>query len=156
MPVGLIGYEFTQCWQDRTKVLLLARAQKRFAQWGYRGHDIQQLFDFADDDNDGALNLMEFCGLLCELRLGLSNENIVDLFEVFDQNADGLIEGAEFVETLFPITNLEETSTRTCDDGQVTVVQVATDGSDAKRSRGEHSRAESSRASVLTLPGIQE
>lgn len=27
LPVGIIGYEFTACWTQRTRVLLLTRAQ---------------------------------------------------------------------------------------------------------------------------------
>mmetsp|Transcript_18313 Transcript_18313/g.42869 ORF Transcript_18313/g.42869 Transcript_18313/m.42869 type:complete len:257 (+) Transcript_18313:1-771(+) len=102
MPVGLIGYEFTRCWQDRTRVLLLARTRKRFSQWGYKGHDVQKLFEYADEDNDGALNLLEFCALVGEMRLGLSMDNVIDLFEIFDQNCNGRVEGFEFLETLFP------------------------------------------------------
>ena len=77
MPVGLVGYEFTVCWQNRAKVLLLARARKRFAQWGYQSRDVQLLFEYADSDRDGSLNLVEFCELLQEMTLGLSSDSIL-------------------------------------------------------------------------------
>ena len=75
MPVGLVGYEFTVCWQNRARVLLLARARKRFAQWGYQGRDVQLLFEYADTDRDGSLNLLEFCELLSEMKLGLPSDS---------------------------------------------------------------------------------
>jgi len=150
MPVGLIGYEFTLCWQNRTRVLLLARARKRFAQWGFRGHDVRRLFEYADVDKDGALNLMEFCELLGELKLGLSTDNIVDLFQVFDQDVDGLIESFEFVETLFPDGSIQSPSDPS-PAGSVSLGQVAPHDQSVVPSWGGIGRG-----SVLNLPDIEE
>ncbi|CAE7243805.1 KCND2 [Symbiodinium natans] len=108
MPVGLVGYEFTVCWQNRAKVLLLARARKRFAQWGYQSRDVQLLFEYADSDRDGSLNLVEFCELLQEMTLGLSSDSIIELFQMFDDNGDGFIDHSEFVRVLFPLRREEE------------------------------------------------
>jgi len=112
MPVGLVGYEFTVCWQNRARVLLLARARKRFAQWGYQGRDVQLLFEYADTDRDGSLNLLEFCELLSEMKLGLPSDSIVELFQLFDDDDNGFVDLTEFVRVIFP--------DREDDDGAVT------------------------------------
>ena len=35
LPVGIIGNEFTACWQSRHQVLLKTRVRKCLLKWGY-------------------------------------------------------------------------------------------------------------------------
>ena len=39
LPVGIIGYEFTCCWQSRHRVLLITKARKCLEKWGYSAKD---------------------------------------------------------------------------------------------------------------------
>eukprot|EP00435_Cladocopium_sp_Y103_P010949 s643_g2.t2 len=63
LPVGIIGNEFTSCWQQRTRVLLLTRAQ---------------------------------------MRIGITTDSAVDLFQMFDDDQSGTIEYDEFLRHIFP------------------------------------------------------
>lgn len=38
--VGIIGHEFTICWQGREEVLSVMRAQKALLKWGYAVEDV--------------------------------------------------------------------------------------------------------------------
>ena len=40
MPVGIIGYEFTCCWQSRDRVLLITKVRKCLEKWGYSAKDV--------------------------------------------------------------------------------------------------------------------
>ena len=41
---------------------------------------VEALFQYADADADGMLNLLEFCELLHEMRLGLDTDSLIELF----------------------------------------------------------------------------
>lgn len=102
LPVGILGHEFTFCWQSREQVLLLARARRAFAKWGYTASDMKTLFEFADADGDGSLNLLEFYELLNQLRLGLDERSLVDLFMMVDRDNSGSVDGFELLAKIFP------------------------------------------------------
>ncbi|CAE7438199.1 Kcna6 [Symbiodinium natans] len=102
LPVGILGHEFTFCWQSREQVLLLARARRAFAKWGYTASDMKTLFEFADQDGDGSLNLLEFYELLHQLRLGLDERSLVDLFMMVDRDGSGSVDGMELLAKIFP------------------------------------------------------
>jgi len=102
LPVGIIGYEFTACWQQRTRVLLLTRARKCLAKWGYTASDVKVLFEFMDIDGDGNLNLNEFIELFHQMRIGITMVSAVDLFQMFDDDQSGTIEYDEFLRHIFP------------------------------------------------------
>jgi hypothetical protein len=38
--VGIIGHEFTICWQGRDELLSVTRAQKALLKWGYAVEDV--------------------------------------------------------------------------------------------------------------------
>lgn len=102
LPVGIIGNEFTSCWQQRTRILLLTRAQKCLAKWGYSASDVKILFEFMDVDGDGNLNLNEFMELFHQMRIGITTDSAVDLFQMFDDDQSGTIEYDEFLRHIFP------------------------------------------------------
>lgn len=41
--VGIIGNEFTICWQGRAQVLSVSRVQKALSKWGFSMDDVTQL-----------------------------------------------------------------------------------------------------------------
>jgi len=102
LPVGVFGHEFTNCWCSRSGLLLRARAQKAFRRWGYTVEDVKMVFDFADADNQGALNLLEFTTMIREMNLGLNEDEALELFSMVDTAGSGLIECHQFLCTLFP------------------------------------------------------
>ncbi|CAE7307020.1 Kcnd1 [Symbiodinium sp. CCMP2592] len=102
LPVGIIGHEFTAAWHMRRQVLLFARVRKCFLKWGYDGEDVEALFQYADADADGMLNLLEFCELLHEMRLGLDTDSLIELFMLFDPGNEGFIEFSSLLRRLFP------------------------------------------------------
>ncbi|CAJ1336008.1 unnamed protein product, partial [Effrenium voratum] len=60
LPVGTIGREFTESWENRARVLLLTRVRKCLWKWGYSVKDLRVLFEYIDADSNGVLSLPEF------------------------------------------------------------------------------------------------
>lgn len=102
MPVGIIGYEFTCCWQSRDRVLLITKVRKCLEKWGYSAKDVRILFDYVDANGDGDLNLSEFIELIRQMRIGISVESAFDLFTLFDDDNNGTLDATEFLRHIFP------------------------------------------------------
>lgn len=110
LPVGIIGNEFTACWQSRHQVLLKTRVRKCLLKWGYTAKDLQLLIQYVDVDEDGFLTLSEFLELIQQMRVGISLEHAVDLFILFDTDQNGQIDHGEFLRQIFPEEYVQETS----------------------------------------------
>ena len=108
LPVGIIGYEFTESWKKREQVLLMTRVQKSLAKWGYTANDLNVLFQYADGDGDGCLDLTEFVELIRQMRIGLSVDHAVQLFAMYHDEVDGTISFAELLLDIFPTEYLRE------------------------------------------------
>eukprot|EP00434_Breviolum_minutum_P011943 symbB.v1.2.010530.t1/scaffold641.1/size177546/4 len=102
MPVGIIGYEFTCCWQSRHRVLLITKARKCLEKWGYSAKDVRVLFDYVDANGDGTLNLTEFIELIRQMRIGISVESAFEIFTLFDDDNNGTLDATEFLRHIFP------------------------------------------------------
>jgi hypothetical protein len=102
IPLGIIGGAFTQVWQDRDRVLVMQRTRDRLTKWGYSPEDIPLLFEMADEDGTGEVDIHEFQDLIKSMKIGLSEERIAMLFNSFDEDASGLIDAREFVRGIFP------------------------------------------------------
>lgn len=102
MPVGIIGYEFTSCWQSRHRVLLITKVRKCLEKWGYSAKDVRILFDYVDANGDGDLNLSEFIELIRQMRIGISVESAFDIFTLFDDDNNGTLDATEFLRHIFP------------------------------------------------------
>ncbi|CAJ1400449.1 unnamed protein product [Effrenium voratum] len=102
MPVGIIGHEFTLCWQGRDQVLCITRARRALLKWGYTAQDVRALFEYVDADRDACLDMAEFLELFRQMRIGLSLETTLQLFCVFDDDQSGQIDYTEFMRHVFP------------------------------------------------------
>lgn len=102
MPLGIIGYSFTQIWKDRDRILLTQRTRDRLIQWGYSALDIRKVFAHFDSDGGGELDLEEFREMMRAMQIGLSEERIIELFLSFDADGGGAVDEKEFVRGLFP------------------------------------------------------
>ncbi|CAK9072446.1 unnamed protein product [Durusdinium trenchii] len=113
LPVGIIGNEFTACWQSRHQVLLKTRVRKCLLKWGYTARDLQVLIQYVDVDEDGFLTLSEFLELIQQMRVGISLEHAVDLFILFDTDQNGQIDHAEFLRQIFPEEYVQDATRQT-------------------------------------------
>eukprot|EP00931_Biecheleriopsis_adriatica_P034951 TRINITY_DN20153_c0_g1_i4.p1 TRINITY_DN20153_c0_g1~~TRINITY_DN20153_c0_g1_i4.p1 ORF type:complete len:573 (+),score=105.80 TRINITY_DN20153_c0_g1_i4:243-1721(+) len=102
MPVGIVGYSFTNIWAEREKILLVQGFKKRLKKWGFGAAEIPKLFSFLDLDNSASVDLQEFIVLMSILDIGFKEEEVEELFKTIDTNHSGTITDAEFVKTVFP------------------------------------------------------
>lgn len=102
VPLALVGHAFTEIWGIRDEVLLMQKARDHIVQCGYTAMDIPLLFRSFNMNNEGFLALDDFRNMSQEIRLGLSEERVIDLFNMFDQDISGTISDREFVRALFP------------------------------------------------------
>ncbi|CAJ1348406.1 unnamed protein product [Effrenium voratum] len=126
MPVGIIGHEFTLCWQGRDQVLCITRARSKLdlrsedailriipTPVSYVGklmtcglmsnkREVRALFEYVDADRDACLDMAEFLELFRQMRIGLSLETTLQLFCVFDDDQSGQIDYTEFMRHVFP------------------------------------------------------
>jgi hypothetical protein len=102
VPIGIIGNTFNEVWSGRDYSLLLSKTRMKLHQWGYTAHDIPTLFKLVDYDENGVLELDEFCELVKEMKIGLSEDRIITLFDHMDQDGSGGLDAAEFARAVFP------------------------------------------------------
>merc|ERR1712194_965261 len=107
VPIGIIGMTFHEIWNARDYSLPLRKTRMKLHQWGYTAHDIPNLFKIVDSDENGVLELDEFCELVKEMRIGLSEDRVVALFEHMDKDGSGALDAAEFALKVFPETFVE-------------------------------------------------
>jgi voltage-gated potassium channel len=107
VPMGIIGMTFNEVWNTRDYSLLLSKTRAKLRQWGYTAHDIPTLFKIVDYDENGVLELDEFCELVKEMKIGLSEDRVVALFEHMDKDGSGALDAAEFALEVFPETFVE-------------------------------------------------
>ena len=61
---------------------------------------IRRLFNMLDDDKSGQLTLQEFGKACKDFKIGVSEENIPNLFKYFDADKNGMIDYNEFMTLL--------------------------------------------------------
>jgi len=102
VPIGIIGNTFNEVWNTRDYSLLLSKTRTKMQQWGYTANDIPTLFKLVDYDENGQLELDEFCQLVKEMKIGLSEDRVIALFEHMDKDGSGALDAAEFALAIFP------------------------------------------------------
>ncbi|CAK0877011.1 unnamed protein product [Prorocentrum cordatum] len=103
VPIGIIGSTFNQVWNARDYSLLLSKTRKKVHQWGYTADDIHALFKAAGHSDDtGVLELDDFCELVKEMKIGLSEDRVIALFHHMDKEGSGALDAAEFARAIFP------------------------------------------------------
>jgi len=58
---------------------------------------LQRIFKIMDDDGSGSLSLREFYKACRDFKVGISEENVPTLFNLFDNNGDGTLDYDEFL-----------------------------------------------------------
>mmetsp|Transcript_10823 Transcript_10823/g.25459 ORF Transcript_10823/g.25459 Transcript_10823/m.25459 type:complete len:106 (+) Transcript_10823:1-318(+) len=85
--------------------MIMHITRKRLAQWGYTANDIPALFQAFHRDGSHSLselNLVEFVRMIKALKFNLADEQILQLFRIFDFNRNGCVEEKEVVRVLYP------------------------------------------------------
>lgn len=116
LPVGIIGAEFNMTWQRRAEMLLRTRIRNALSKWGYAAADVETLFEYADADNDGQLELGEFIELVRQMRIGVSVETAAKLFHIMDANQDGHIDRIELLRSVYPDEYAKHTQSISSDE----------------------------------------
>lgn len=112
MPVGIIGNAFNESWSNRDRVLLINRCRQSLLKWGYTADEVVMLFSLVDSDQDGELEISEFCELARQMNLGLTPERNIQLFNMFDHDQSGSVDYSEFIRQIYPKEYLEIFNTR--------------------------------------------
>ncbi|CAK0883759.1 unnamed protein product [Prorocentrum cordatum] len=102
VPIGIMGNTFNQVWTSRDYSLLLSKTRKKLHQWGYSAHDIPTLFRAVHYSDCAVLELDDFIELVNDMKIGLSEDRIIALFENMDKDGSGALDAAEFAQQLFP------------------------------------------------------
>jgi len=103
MPLSVLGNAMSQTWADRHRILLMTRTRARLKNLGYSAHDMPKLFKKFDTDNNGELELEEFCDLVAQMKVGVKPHEASELFMAFDDDGNGGIDEREFMKALFPL-----------------------------------------------------
>jgi Ca2+-binding EF-hand superfamily protein len=61
---------------------------------------LQRLFKMMDDDGSMTLSMPEFGKACKDFKIGISEENVPILFNLFDKNGDGTLQYDEFINTV--------------------------------------------------------
>jgi len=102
MPLGIIGSAFCNIWNDRDRILLIQRTREQLKRWDFTPTDIPVLFNIVDKDGNGRLCFREFVDLLRQMRIGLAEKRMMQLFSTLDVDDSGEIDAQEFVRSVFP------------------------------------------------------
>merc|ERR1719491_899427 len=89
IPLGIVGHAFTQVWQDRDRILLVKKTQAALLQWGYKAHDIPILCQVFDTHGEGELDINDFRRMIHQMRIGLNDDRVIELFHSFDADGSG-------------------------------------------------------------------
>lgn len=103
VPLGIVGQAFKQVWEDRDRILLVKKTQAALVQWGYTANDIPLVFSIFDGLGEGELCLADFRRMMTQMRIGLNDERIIELFHSFDKDGSGYVDDKEFVRSVFPM-----------------------------------------------------
>eukprot|EP00928_Gymnodinium_smaydae_P028667 TRINITY_DN2180_c0_g1_i1.p1 TRINITY_DN2180_c0_g1~~TRINITY_DN2180_c0_g1_i1.p1 ORF type:complete len:565 (+),score=90.21 TRINITY_DN2180_c0_g1_i1:202-1896(+) len=125
IPLGIIGNAFNDVWQERERILVLAKTRTCLEQSGISIRDLPKLFKIFDVDRNGEIDRREFTWMVEGLNIGLTPKRVMGLWQCFDQDNSGGIDECEFKDTLYP--DIRKTVTSNSNDS------VASDDSGGSR-----------------------
>eukprot|EP00931_Biecheleriopsis_adriatica_P104586 TRINITY_DN79249_c0_g1_i1.p1 TRINITY_DN79249_c0_g1~~TRINITY_DN79249_c0_g1_i1.p1 ORF type:complete len:650 (-),score=105.35 TRINITY_DN79249_c0_g1_i1:171-2120(-) len=104
MPIGIIGNAFTQIWQDRHRILLMLKTRDILVQSGYSARDLPEIFkEYAGGEGeDTALSFEKFLEMVDDMKLGIDEQKVIEVFESIDRDGGGSIDEQEFIRAVFP------------------------------------------------------
>ena len=87
--------------QKSEPLVLLGLFRDKLRARGARGIiGLQRLFNMMDSDGSQTLSIPEFGKICKDFKVGISEENVPILFNLFDKNRDGTLQYSEFLETI--------------------------------------------------------
>lgn len=102
IPFGILGSAFTLAWAQRSAVLAIRKLRKHLANHGFNSADVPKLLEHFDLNHDSEISLVEFRTMINDMMIGLSDREVIDLFECLDLRKEGRIGAAVFWSILFP------------------------------------------------------
>ena len=109
MPLTIVGTNFSKVWEDKEKTSVVVKIQEHLIDRNLSITDVQAIFEEADLDTTGVINLREFSLFLDQMCLEprLTPSQMRSLFTVFDENNTGFISFFEFCHVVFPDMDIE-------------------------------------------------
>lgn len=102
IPFGILGSAFTLAWAQRSAVLAIRKLRKHLANHGFNSADVPKLLEHFDLNHDSEISLVEFRTMINDMMIGLSDREVIDLFECLDLRKEGRIGPPVFLAILFP------------------------------------------------------
>eukprot|EP00438_Fugacium_kawagutii_P031251 Skav211082 [mRNA] locus=scaffold314:342831:345737:- [translate_table: standard] len=102
IPFGILGSAFTLAWAQRSAVLAIRKLRKHLANHGFNSADVPKLLEHFDLNHDSEISLVEFRTMINDVMIGLSDREVIDLFECLDLRQEGRIRAPAFLSILFP------------------------------------------------------
>lgn len=102
MPLSIVGSNYINVWLDRHKTLLIERMQLTLFMLKWDNHDARRAFNLFDTSGNGFLQLSEFSQMCRDMRMTLSSDDTVELFQLIDIEGGGVVTYRSFAKALFP------------------------------------------------------
>jgi len=102
IPFGILGSAFTLAWAQRSAVLAIRKLRKHLANHGFNSADVPKWLEHFDLNHDSEISLVEFRTMINDMMIGLSDREVIDLFECLDLRKEGRIGVPVFLAILFP------------------------------------------------------
>lgn len=112
IPFGILGSAFTLAWAQRSAVLAIRKLRKHLANHGFNSADVPKLLQHFDLNHDSEISLVEFRTMINDVMIGLSDREVIDLFECLDLQKEGRIRAPAFLAILFPRSDFPENGIR--------------------------------------------
>ena len=109
MPLTIVGTNFSKVWEDKEKTNVVVKIQEHLIDRNLSIEDVKDIFEEADLDTTGVINMHEFSLFLDQMELEprLTPSQMRSLFTVFDENHTGFISFFEFCHVVFPDMDVE-------------------------------------------------
>ena len=101
MPLAIVGNNFCEIWDDRTRVIFLEKFKEQYLRrTGVTRQGLEQAFDEIDVDKGGTLTRDELCISLETMHVRLPKAEISELWRALDWDGSGEISKQEFLDLI--------------------------------------------------------